>query len=118
MPDPHESGPPPGGDEVNFLLEQAVRQANGAETGCIEFAEKLHALHGWVTFFVLPLFAATILGTIGNIYGALIGGLVIGVVQQMSTAFLLSTYKPAVAFFVMILILLIRPQGIFGGSRK
>jgi len=77
---------------------------------------QLHAGMGWN--FVLPLFAATILGTIGNIYGALIGGLVIGVVQQLSTAYLLSTYKPAVAFFVMILILLIRPQGIFGGSRK
>ena len=77
---------------------------------------QLHAGMGWN--FVLPLFAATILGTIGNIYGALIGGLIIGVVQQMSTAYLLSTYKPAVAFFVMILILLIRPQGIFGGSRK
>ena len=75
---------------------------------------QLHAGMGWN--FLLPLFAAAILGTIGNMYGALVGGLVIGVAQQVSTAFLLPTYKPAVAFMIMILILIIRPQGIFGGS--
>ena len=69
---------------------------------------------GWN--FLIPLFAATILGTVGNIYGALVGGLVIGVAQQVSTAFLMPTYKPAVAFMLMILILLVRPKGIFGGK--
>ena len=73
---------------------------------------QLHPYMGWN--FLIPLFAATILGTIGNIYGALIGGLTIGIAQQVSTAFLLPTYKLAVAFIIMILILLIRPQGIFG----
>ena len=75
---------------------------------------QLHPYMGWN--FLIPIFAATILGTIGNMYGALVGGLVIGVAQQMSTAFLMPTYKPAVAFVIMILILLIRPKGIFGGS--
>jgi branched-chain amino acid transport system permease protein/neutral amino acid transport system permease protein len=70
---------------------------------------------GWN--FLIPLFAATILGSIGNLYGALIGGLAIGIAQQVSTAFLMPTYKPAVAFVIMILILLIRPQGIFGERR-
>jgi branched-chain amino acid transport system permease protein len=73
---------------------------------------QLHPYMGWN--FLIPLFAATILGSIGNIYGALIGGLTIGIAQQVSTAFLLPTYKLAVAFIIMILILLIRPQGIFG----
>jgi len=77
---------------------------------------QVHAYMGWN--FLIPLFAATILGTIGNIWGALVGGLVIGVAQQVSTAFLLPTYKPAVAFMVMILILLIRPKGIFGGKKE
>jgi branched-chain amino acid transport system permease protein/neutral amino acid transport system permease protein len=76
---------------------------------------QLHAGMGWN--FLLPLFAATILGGIGNMYGALIGGLVMGVTQQVSTAFLLPTYKPAVAFLVMIVILLVRPRGIFGRGR-
>jgi branched-chain amino acid transport system permease protein/neutral amino acid transport system permease protein len=76
---------------------------------------QLHPYMGWN--FLIPLFAATILGTIGNMYGALIGGLVIGVAQQMSTAVLMPTYKPAVAFVIMIIILLVRPKGIFGGRR-
>ena len=75
---------------------------------------QLHPYMGWN--FLIPLFAATILGTVGNIYGALVGGLVIGVAQQVSTAFMMPTYKPAVAFILMILILLVRPKGIFGGK--
>ncbi|MFH1242323.1 MAG: branched-chain amino acid ABC transporter permease [Pseudomonadota bacterium] len=74
---------------------------------------QVHAAMGWN--FLIPLFAATILGSIGNLYGALVGGLVIGVAQQVSTAFLMPTYKQAVAFIIMILILLFRPKGIFGG---
>lgn len=74
---------------------------------------QLHPGMGWG--FILPLFAATILGGIGNMYGALVGALVMGVAQQISTAYILPTYKPAVAFILMILILLVRPQGIFGG---
>lgn len=76
---------------------------------------QIHPAMGWN--FLIPLFAATILGSIGNIYGALIGGLIIGITQQLSTAFLQPTYKPAVAFTVMIMILLIRPKGIFGGGQ-
>ena len=68
---------------------------------------------GWI--LLLPLFAAVILGGIGNAYGALVGGLVLGVAQQVSTQWLLPSYKPAVAFVIMIVILLVRPQGIFGG---
>jgi branched-chain amino acid transport system permease protein/neutral amino acid transport system permease protein len=75
---------------------------------------QLQPYMGWN--FLIPLFAATILGTIGNMWGALVGGLVIGVAQQVSTAFLMPTYKPAVAFMIMIMILLIRPKGIFGGK--
>lgn len=75
---------------------------------------QIHPYMGWN--FLIPLFAATILGTVGNIYGALVGGLIIGVAQQVSTAFMMPTYKPAVAFILMILILLVRPKGIFGGK--
>jgi branched-chain amino acid transport system permease protein/neutral amino acid transport system permease protein len=69
---------------------------------------------GWN--LLLPLFAAVILGSIGNPVGALIGAMVIGITQQVSTYWLLPTYKPAVAFMIMIFILLVRPKGIFGGS--
>lgn len=69
---------------------------------------------GWL--LLLPLFAAVTLGSIGNAYGALVGAMVIGIAQQVSTQWLLPAYKPAVAFVIMILILLVRPQGIFGGK--
>jgi branched-chain amino acid transport system permease protein/neutral amino acid transport system permease protein len=69
---------------------------------------------GWS--FLLPLFAAVILGGIGSPLGALVGGIILGVVQQVSTAFLLPTYKPAVAFLVLILLLFVRPRGLFGGT--
>lgn len=67
---------------------------------------------GWI--FLLPLFAAIILGGKGSIIGALAGGLVMGIAQQVSTAWLVPTYKPAVAFMIMILVLIFRPRGIFG----
>lgn len=67
---------------------------------------------GW--FLLLPLFAAVILGTIGNPYGALVGALVIAIGWQVSSAFLDPAYGPAVAFVLMILVLLFRPQGLFG----
>lgn len=70
---------------------------------------------GWL--FLLPLFAALVLGSIGSITGALVGGLVLGMAQQVSTAWLKPTYKPAIAFLVMILTLIIRPEGIFGRRR-
>ncbi len=67
---------------------------------------------GWI--FLLPLFASIILGGKGSITGALAGGLVLGIAQQVSSAWLLPTYKPAVAFLIMILVLVFRPRGIFG----
>jgi branched-chain amino acid transport system permease protein/neutral amino acid transport system permease protein len=67
---------------------------------------------GWV--FLLPLFAAVTLGGIGNITGALVGALVMGIAQQVSTAFLSPSYKPAVAFMIMVIVLLVKPEGIFG----
>jgi branched-chain amino acid transport system permease protein/neutral amino acid transport system permease protein len=67
---------------------------------------------GWI--FLLPLFAAIILGGKGSITGALAGGLVLGIAQQVSTLVLIPTYKPAVAFIIMILVLIFRPKGIFG----
>lgn len=69
---------------------------------------------GW--FLILPMFAAVILGGIGNPYGAIAGALVIGVVQEVSTLFLPTEYKLGVALVMMVLVLLIRPQGLFKGT--
>jgi branched-subunit amino acid ABC-type transport system permease component len=63
---------------------------------------------------LLPMFAAAILGGIGNPYGAMAGGVVIGLAQELSTAILPTEYKLAVGFVIMIVLLLVRPQGIMG----
>jgi len=63
---------------------------------------------------LLLMFAAVIVGGIGSAYGAMAGGILIGVVTQVSTLFLPSQLKNAVAMLVLILALLLRPQGLFG----
>ena len=69
---------------------------------------------GW--FLILPMFAATILGGIGNPYGAIAAALVIGVTQELSTPLLGSQYKQGVGLLIVILVLLIRPKGLFKGT--
>jgi branched-chain amino acid transport system permease protein len=66
---------------------------------------------------LLSLFAAVILGGIGNAYGALAGGVVLGLAQEWSTLFLEARWKVAVGFVILILVLIVRPQGIFGRER-
>jgi neutral amino acid transport system permease protein len=66
---------------------------------------------GW--FLILPMFAAVILGGIGNVYGAIAGAFIIGIAQELSVPLLGSEYKLGVALAIMILILLVRPQGLF-----
>ena len=68
-------------------------------------------------YLLLPLFAAVVLGGIGNAYGALAGGLVIGLTQEWSTLVVESQWKVAVSFLVLIIVLIVRPQGIFGRER-
>ena len=70
---------------------------------------------GW--FLILPMFAAVILGGIGNPYGAMVGGMVIGLSQELSMLILPSEYKMGVSLGIMILVLLIKPEGLFGGTK-
>jgi neutral amino acid transport system permease protein len=71
---------------------------------------------------LLPIFAAVVLGGIGSAYGALVGGLTLGLAMELSTWPELAggvnpTYKPVVAFGALVLVLLLRPQGLFGRAR-
>lgn len=75
---------------------------------------RLNPIMGWR--LLLPVFAAAILGGIGSFYGAIIGGLTIGIVQELSTMFITPAYKPAVAFAIMVVMLVFRPRGIMGGK--
>ena len=62
----------------------------------------------------LKAFVAAVLGGIGNIPGAVVGGLVMGVAEVLVTGYLSPTYRDAIAFVLLIFILLVRPAGIFG----
>lgn len=67
---------------------------------------------------LLPLFAAVILGGAGSPYGAIVGGLVIGIAEEGSTLFVAPGWKVVVAFGVLILALLIRPEGVFAPAGR
>jgi len=65
----------------------------------------------------LKAFAAAVLGGIGVIPGALLGGLVLGIAERLLVGYDLSTYKDGAAFFILIIVLLLRPQGLLGKAR-
>ncbi len=62
----------------------------------------------------LKAFTAAVLGGIGNLRGAMIGGLILGVVESLSIAFVQAAYFDVVAFAILVLVLLVRPTGILG----
>jgi branched-chain amino acid transport system permease protein len=62
----------------------------------------------------LKAFVAAVLGGIGNVPGAMLGGFIIGIAEVMTVGYLQSTYRDAIAFSILILILLLKPAGILG----
>jgi branched-chain amino acid transport system permease protein len=63
---------------------------------------------------VLPIFAATIVGGIGSVFGAVLGGFIVGIAANMALLVLPSGYSPAVPFLIILVLLLVRPHGLFG----
>ena len=68
--------------------------------------------------FLMEIIAAAILGGVGQVYGAMLGALVIGVILEESAIVLGGAYAPISAFALLILVLLIRPTGIIAGAAK
>jgi branched-chain amino acid transport system permease protein len=66
----------------------------------------------------LKAFVAAVLGGIGSIPGAMLGGLILGVAEVFCVALLPSTYKDAIVYGILIAILIVRPTGIFGSTMK
>ena len=62
----------------------------------------------------LKAFTAAVLGGIGNVKGAMVGGLLLGVIESLAVTFMDPAYKDIVAFLVLILTLTFRPEGLFG----
>src|SRR5438477_978498 len=64
----------------------------------------------------IKAFTAAVLGGIGNIRGAMLGGLLLGLVESLAVTFMNPAYKDVVAFVLLILVLVIRPTGLLGES--
>lgn len=94
---------------VLWLLAGAVSACAGVVTG---IKTVVSPEMGWE--LLLPAFAAAIVGGIGSPVGAVVAGLLIGVAQELATPFVGFTYKIALSFFVMLIVLLVRPRGLFG----
>ncbi|HOF03821.1 MAG TPA: branched-chain amino acid ABC transporter permease [Atribacterota bacterium] len=93
-----------------FALGPALGGTAGVMVGM--YYRKISFTMGWN--YGLKAFTATILGGIGNIPGAMIGGLILGVLEMLGSTYLSTAYKDVFVFLVLILVLLFRPTGILG----
>ena len=67
---------------------------------------------------LLLMFAGVTLGGLGTAYGALVGSLVVGIAMEVSTLWIPSEFKTVVALSILVLVLLVRPQGILGQAER
>jgi branched-chain amino acid transport system permease protein len=93
-----------------FFIGPALGGAAGVMVGL--YYGQIKFTMGWI--YGLKAFTAAILGGIGNIPGAMVGGLLLGVIEALGATYISMAWKDAIAFFVLILILIIRPTGILG----
>ena len=97
---------------ATFFLGSALGGAGGVLVGLY---------YTQIDFFMgysagLKAFTAAVLGGIGNIHGAMLGGIVLGLVESLAVTFINPAYKDVVAFAILILTLVFRPSGILGES--
>jgi branched-chain amino acid transport system permease protein len=95
---------------ATFAIGSALAAAGGVMVGI--YYNAVWPYMG--TMAGMKAFVAAVLGGIGSIPGAMIGGLSLGIMEIMGVAYLSSSYKDAIAFAILILVLLVRPQGLLG----
>lgn len=95
---------------MTFMISSALAGAGGVLVGLVYNA--ISPFMG--TEIILKGFTIMLLGGLGNVMGAMIAGIILGLVEVFSVAYLASSYKDAFAFGIMILILITRPTGLFG----
>jgi branched-chain amino acid transport system permease protein len=94
---------------VVFGISSALGVAAGALIGAL-----LALAPGVGESFAVKGFAVLILGGLGSLPGAILGGLVLGVSESLAAGFISSAYKDVISFLIMILVLLVMPQGLMG----
>jgi branched-chain amino acid transport system permease protein len=95
---------------IVFLIGPALGGSAGLMVGLLY--GQINFTMGWI--YGLKAFTAAILGGIGNIPGAMVGGILLGVIEAMGAAYISIAWKDAIAFVVLILILIVRPTGLLG----
>ena len=94
---------------LTFMYSSALGALGG-----ILVAPVLFVSVGMGSSIALKAFAASIIGGFGDVTGAIVGGLALGVVETFGAAYISVPYKDAFAFVVLVVFLLFRPQGLFG----
>jgi branched-chain amino acid transport system permease protein len=97
---------------LTFFIGSALAGAGGVLTGLV-FTRVWHTM-GFTAG--LKGFTAAVIGGIGNIPGAMLGGMLIGLLEAFAVGFISSTFKDVIVFIVLILFLLIRPRGLLGAT--
>ncbi|MDX1601146.1 MAG: branched-chain amino acid ABC transporter permease [Anaerolineales bacterium] len=95
---------------VTFLVGSALAGAGGVMVGIVFFS--IRPTMGFLAG--LKGFTASVVGGIGNIPGAVVGGLLIGMAEAFASVYISVTFKEAVAFIILVTALLIRPSGLLG----
>ena len=95
---------------ITFVLGSALAAAAGVLVGLLN--PKIDPLMGIMPG--LKAFVAAVLGGIGNVPGAVLGGLIMGVAEALVVGYVSSSYRDAIAFVLLIAILLFRPAGLLG----
>jgi branched-chain amino acid transport system permease protein len=95
---------------LTFFIGSALAAVAGLLV--ILYYGKVNYLVGYMAG--LKAFTAAVLGGIGNIPGAMFGGLFLGIVESLAAGYIGGEYKDAVAFVILILVLIVRPQGLLG----
>jgi branched-chain amino acid transport system permease protein len=93
-----------------FLIGPALGGAAGLLVGL--YYGQINFTMGWI--YGMKAFTAAILGGIGNIPGAMVGGLLLGVIEALGAGYISIAWKDAISFFILILILIVRPTGLLG----
>jgi branched-chain amino acid transport system permease protein len=91
----------------------AISTALGAAAGIL-FASLTYAVFDMGLWMGMKGFAAAVLGGLGSMPGAVVGGFILGLIEQLSSGYISSLYRDTAAFSVLVLVLLVRPQGLFG----
>ena len=94
----------------------AVSAAIGAVAGVLVTPITLTSYDAG-TLLALKGFAAAMLGGIGSPFGAVVGGLIIGLIEALSAGYLSSSYKDAIAFLIILIVLVAMPHGLFGRAK-